>query len=145
MYILSQQVLAKEKHILEQDTLFYWLRQSNLEKKFVFFSSLRTPDPISSWTAPDPSLVLGDPRLLINLPRNWHSQTSLISRLNTCQLLSWVQPICNSMDCILFILFMWFSRQEYWSGLPFPSPVDHILSDLSTMTRPSWVAPHSMA
>ena len=30
----------------------------------------------------------------------------------------------------LFILFMGFSRQEYWSGLPFPSPVDHILSDL---------------
>ena len=25
----------------------------------------------------------------------------------------------------LFILFMGFSRQEYWSGLPFPSPVDH--------------------
>ena len=25
---------------------------------------------------------------------------------------------------------MGFSRQEYWSGLPFPSPVDHILSDL---------------
>ena len=34
-------------------------------------------------------------------------------------------------------------RQEYWSGLPFPSPVDHILSDLSTMTRPSWVAPQA--
>ena len=28
------------------------------------------------------------------------------------------------------------------SGLPFPSPVDHILSELSTMTRPSWVASH---
>ena len=28
----------------------------------------------------------------------------------------------------LFILFMGFSRQEYWSGLPFLSPVDHILS-----------------
>ena len=40
----------------------------------------------------------------------------------------------------LFILFMGFSRQEYWSGLPFPSPVDHILSHLSTMTRPTWVA-----
>ena len=38
-----------------------------------------------------------------------------------------------------------FSRQEYWRGLPFPSPVDHILSDYSTMTRLSWVAPHSMA
>ena len=30
-----------------------------------------------------------------------------------------------------FMLFMGFSRQEYWSGLPFPSPVDHILSDPS--------------
>ena len=38
---------------------------------------------------------------------------------------------------------MGFSRQEYWRGLPFPSPVDHILSDLSTMTRPSWVAPQA--
>ena len=28
-------------------------------------------------------------------------------------------------------------------GLPFPSPVDHILSGLSTMTRPSWVAPQA--
>ena len=40
----------------------------------------------------------------------------------------------------LFILFMRFSRQEYWSCLPFPSPVDHILSELSTMTRANWVA-----
>ena len=39
----------------------------------------------------------------------------------------------------LFIVYMGFSRQEYWSGLPFPSPVDHILSDLSTMTHPPWV------
>ena len=45
----------------------------------------------------------------------------------------------------LFILFLGFSRQEYWSGFPFPSPVDHILSELSTMTRPSWVALHGMA
>ena len=45
----------------------------------------------------------------------------------------------------LFILFMGFSWQEYWSGLPFPSPVDHILSELSTKTHPSWVALHGMA
>ena len=44
-----------------------------------------------------------------------------------------------------FILLMGFSRQEYWSSLPFPSPVDHILSELSTMTRPSWVILHSVA
>ena len=35
----------------------------------------------------------------------------------------------------LFTLFMGFSRQEYWSGLPFPSSVDHVLSELSTLTR----------
>ena len=45
----------------------------------------------------------------------------------------------------LFILFMAFSRQEYWSGLPFPSPVDHILSELSTMSHLSFVALHGMA
>ena len=38
----------------------------------------------------------------------------------------------------LFLLFMGFSRQGYWSGLPFPSPVDHVLSELSAMTRLSW-------
>ena len=36
------------------------------------------------------------------------------------------------------------SRQEYWSGLPFPSPLGHILSDLSTMTCLPWVALHGM-
>ena len=45
----------------------------------------------------------------------------------------------------LLTLFMGFSRQGYWSGLPFPSPVDHILSELSTMTHLSWVALHGMA
>ena len=55
---------------------------------------------------------------------------------------------CSSFGILsfcVFLLFMGFSRQEYWSGLPFPSPVDHILSDLSTMTSPSWVAPQDMA
>ena len=37
-----------------------------------------------------------------------------------------------------WLLFMGFSRQKYWSGL-------HVLSELSTMTCPSWVALHSMA
>ena len=44
----------------------------------------------------------------------------------------------------LFMLFMWFSRQECWSSFPFPFPVDNVLSELSTMIRPSWVALHSM-
>ena len=45
----------------------------------------------------------------------------------------------------LFILFMGFSREEYWSGLPLPSPVEQVLSELSTKTRLSWVALHGMA
>ena len=40
-----------------------------------------------------------------------------------------------------FILFMGFSRQEYWSGLPFPSLVDHVLLELSTMTNLSYQSP----
>ena len=31
--------------------------------------------------------------------------------------------LCNPMDCMA-PLSMEFSRQEYWSGLPFPSPED---------------------
>ena len=57
----------------------------------------------------------------------------------------WVPPDLGSwsfsvLSFCLFILFMGFSRQEYWSGLPFPSAVDHVLSELSTMTFQSWVA-----
>ena len=43
----------------------------------------------------------------------------------------------------LFILFMGFLWQECRSI--FPSLVDHVLLELSTMTCPSWVAPHDMA
>ena len=46
-----------------------------------------------------------------------------------------------SVSCSSFRGCVGFSRQEYWI-LPFPSPVDHILSELSTRTRPSWVALH---
>ena len=45
----------------------------------------------------------------------------------------------------LFMVFTGFSRQECRNGLPFPSPGDHVLSELSTMTGPSWVALHGMA
>ena len=49
------------------------------------------------------------------------------------------------LSLCLFILFMEFSRQECWSDLPFLSPVDHILSVLSTMTHLSWAALRGMA
>ena len=48
----------------------------------------------------------------------------------------------NVVSFCLFILFMGFSRQEYWSGLLFPSPVDHVLLEVSIMTHLSWEALH---
>ena len=40
---------------------------------------------------------------------------------------------------------MGFSRQECFSGLLLRSPVNHVLSELSTMTHLSWVALYCMA
>ena len=45
----------------------------------------------------------------------------------------------------LFLLFMGFLWLECWCGLPFPPPVDCVLSELLTMTDPSWVALPGMA
>ena len=45
----------------------------------------------------------------------------------------------------LFILFRGFSRQEYWSGFPFPYLVDHVLSELFTMIYSFWTALQGMA
>ena len=39
----------------------------------------------------------------------------------------------------------WALKARILKWFAFPSPVDHILSELSTMTCPSWVALHSMA
>ena len=54
----------------------------------------------------------------------------------------------SSFSVLSFSFFKcsWGSQgKNIWSGLPFPSPVDHVLSELSTMTNPSWVALSGMA
>ena len=53
--------------------------------------------------------------------------------------------ICPGPIFLPFHTVHGFSRQEYWTGLPFPSPMDHVLSELSTMIHLSCVALHSMA
>ena len=45
----------------------------------------------------------------------------------------------------LFMLFMGFSQEECWSGLLSSPPVGHVLSELSTVSCPFWVALHGMA
>ena len=71
--------------------------------------------------------------------------SGVISPLISSSILGTYQPRESSFSVLsfcLFILFMGFSRQECWSGFPFPSLADHILSELSTMTCLSWVALH---
>ena len=73
--------------------------------------------------------------------------SGLISPLISSSILGTYRPREFIFQCpsfCLFILFLGFSRQEYWSGLPFPSPVDHILSELSTKTHLPWVTLLSM-
>ena len=74
--------------------------------------------------------------------------SGVISLLFSSSILGTYWPGEFIFQCHIFLPFhtvMGFSRQEYWSGLPFCLPVDHILSELSTMTHPSWVALQSMA
>ena len=73
--------------------------------------------------------------------------SGVISPLISSSILGTYQPGEFTFQCTIFlpfIPFMGFSRQEYWSSLPFPSPVDHILSELSTMTSLSWVTLYGM-
>ena len=69
---------------------------------------------------------------------------SVLTELLTQMTASWLTIFFFFFFC-LFILFMGFSRKKYRSGLPFHSLVDHILSELSTMTYLSWVALHGIA
>ena len=72
----------------------------------------------------------------------------LVIALHSFSLAHWTPSDLGGFQCHIFLPFHTVHgilKQEYWSGLPFPSPVNHVLSELSTMTHPSWVALHSMA
>ena len=73
----------------------------------------------------------------------------VISPLISSSILGTYRPGKFIFQCPIFLPFHTVHGvsycSEYWSGLPFPSPVDHILSELSTKSCPSWVALHGMA
>ena len=65
--------------------------------------------------------------------------SGIISPLFSSSILGTYRPGDFIFQChifCLFMLFMGFSRQEYRNGLPFPSSVDHDLSEFSNMTLP---------
>ena len=73
--------------------------------------------------------------------------SGVISPLIPSSILGTYQPVEFIIHCPIFLSFhtvhgVLQARILKW--LPFPSPVGHILSDLSTMIRPSWVTLHGM-
>ena len=74
----------------------------------------------------------------------------LISALCSSPVACWTFPNPGGsspslMPFCLFILCTGFSRQEPWSALPFPPPVDHVLSEFFTMSHLSGVVLHDTA
>ena len=68
--------------------------------------------------------------------------SGVISLLISGSILVTYRPGEFFFHCPLFLPFHTV-HQGLKASLPFPSPVDHVLSYLSTMTRPSWMALHS--
>ena len=64
------------------------------------------------------------------------------------QCLGHLQAWGTRLWCHIFLAFYTVDEiltASVLGGFPFPSPVDHVLSELSAMTHPSWVALHGVA
>ena len=105
------------------------------------------------WSFYLPSLSINSPGLQPLPPITWFQSSALDRRPKTsCQGGKiWPRPPgeedshWGERSIFFFFFCLSIMPMEFWSGLPFPSPVDHILSELFSMTHPSWVALHGMA
>ena len=93
--------------------------------------SLDQEDPLEKELLPTP----------VFLPGEFHEQRSLAGYS------SWDHKESDTTKQLTFFHFSFIGlfRQEYRSGLAFPSPLDQVLSKVFTMTHSSWVALCSMA
>ena len=71
--------------------------------------------------------------------------SGVISPMISSSVLGIYRPGEFCFECPIFLPFHTVHGVLKASGLPFPSPVDQVLSELSTMIRPSWVALQDMA
>ena len=136
-------------------TFEHWIKFKSRANKNIFIKFLKTDYIYKSVSAHYCSFLNNKLQFLLQL--FWHcfcfgsvSSFFLELFLHTSPVACWAPADLGSLSFgvipfCLFILFMGFSKQECWSGLPFPSPVDHVLSELSTKTHPSWVALYGMA
>ena len=97
---------------------------------------------------------------LASITSHIHSWVLFLLWLHPCIIFGVISPLISSsilgtywpgefiFPCLIFLPFHTVHgvlQARIRSGLPFPSPVDHVLSELSTMTCLSWVALHGMA
>ena len=84
----------------------------------------------------------------------WPSCSILSGAVSNCpplfpsSILDILRPGGLIFQCHIFLPFHTVHmvlKAEYWSELPFPPSVDHVLSELPLMTCPSWVALHGIA
>ena len=132
---------SKGKHILEQDELFCCASALGLEKKHLFFSppwELQTP--ISS-RAPDqllplPLFLLQDPGLLINLPRNFFSQSPGGGNGNSLQYSCLGNPMDRGVWWLKYHLWCCLSYYFFLQSSILPIPKPKYLWNLSFLSSP---------
>ena len=73
----------------------------------------------------------------------------LVVALHSSRVEYWIpSDLGDSSFAVTFFVFLyspWAPQQACWSGLPFPPPMDCVLSGLSGVTCPFWVALHGVA
>ena len=124
-WVLAQSYLKKKKHHFQrlklqlrdfETALLKWVR--NVGMSFKLWNT-------STGYFTNGANMINGVKSMVNKIGCW-AQASLCS----------VMSLCNSMDCQA-PLSLEFSRQEYWGGLPFPSPED--LHNPGIKTRASWI------
>ena len=143
-FIDSQDVNVHSWHLLLDHIQFTLIHRLNIPGCYAVFFFLQ------HWTLLSPPDTSTEQ--LFPLCPNCFILTGAISNcslLFPSSILNTFQPRELIIWCHIFFLpFMLsigFSRQDYYSRLPFPSPVDYFLSELFTMTWLSWVTMHGMA
>ena len=126
--LLIPKILMFTRHLLLDHIQFTLIHAPNVPGSYAIFSLQH-----QSLLSPPDTYTTGH---CFHLWSSLFILSGAISPLFPSSILDTYQPGGSSVSVVSFCLFIrGFSRQEYWSGLPFPPPADHVLSELS----PPWL------
>ena len=135
----SWDIDAHSCHLLLDHVQLPWFHWANLPGSYVLYSIRLSPPGTSTtehhfFTGPGISFFL----------------EPLVIALHSFSAAYWTpSDLENSSSSViyfcLFILFMQFSWQKYWSCWPFSPPVDHTCQNTPIWSAWPWVALHSIA